>query len=119
MKTFFIIVAVLVLELIPHSVALAQAGATAQTPVTQQEIDRLKRQLDQDERSSLEAIVDYRTATGDLNNRLDFMRYGGRLSLKTAPSTAFLLTGIVTHYMPMSDAFNEHGTSLTVGLQTK
>src|SRR5215468_2059542 len=119
MKRLFTIAAVLILEFIPHSFALAQAGTTAQTPVTQQEIDRLKRQLDQDERSSLEAIVDYRTATGDLNNRVDFMRYGGRMSLKAGSSTAFLLTGMVTHYLPISDVFNEHGTNLTVGLQTK
>jgi hypothetical protein len=99
--------------------ALAQETSGPQHPVTQQEVDQLKRQIDQDTRSSIQVISDYHSESGDLNNRLDFMRYGGLLNLKLNSSTAFQLTGTQTNYLPISDLFREHGTNLTAGLQTK
>src|SRR5438552_5628685 len=79
--------------------AQAQENPGVQRPVTQQEIDRLKRQIDQDTRSSVEAIMDYHTESGDLNNRLDFFRYGGRLNLKLGSSGAFQFRGMRTEYL--------------------
>jgi hypothetical protein len=103
----------------PIPAALAQQSAGVQQPVTQQEIDRLKRQIDEDTRSSVEGIMDYHTETGDLNNRIDFVRYGGRWNYKARPNTAFQLTGTRTDYLPVSDLFNQQGTNLTLGVQTK
>ena len=41
-----------------RAAAQSQENSGVQRPVTQQEIDRLKRQIDQDTRSSVEAIID-------------------------------------------------------------
>ena len=118
MRTFFA-VAVAVFAFSGHVAVQAQEASGVQRPVTQQEIDRLKRQIDADTRSSVEAIIDYHTESGDLNNRLDFFRYGGRLNLKLGPSAAFQLTGTRTDYLPMSDLFKEQGTNVTAGIHTK
>ena len=55
-------------------------------PVSSQEIDQLKRQIYEDTQSNVELIVDYHTETGDLNNRLDFWRYGARANFKWRPN---------------------------------
>ena len=118
MKTLFAFtVAVMLCR--PCSLALAQESSGARQPVTQQEIDRLKQQIDEDTRTSAEGIIDYHSESGDLNNRLDFIRYGGRLNFKPGSSTAFRLTGTRTNYFPISDVFNAQGTNLTLGVQTK
>jgi hypothetical protein len=118
MRTFFTLT-VTVLFVCTPSFALAQESSGPQHAVTQQEIDQLKRQIDQDTHSSVQPILDYHTESGDLNNRLDFVRYGGLLNLRLNSSSAFRLTGTQTNYLPVSDVFREHGTNLTVGLQTK
>jgi len=110
---------VLLMVCLPQSFALAQEASNVQQPVTQQEIDRLKRLIDEDTRSSVEGIMDYHSKTGDLNNRLDFLRYGGRLNFKSGSSTALQLTGTRTDYLPISDVFIAQGTNLTLGVQTK
>ena len=119
MRTCFAVAVALMIGCMPSGLALAQENSGVQRPVTQQEVDRLKRQIDQDIRSSVEVITDYHTTTGDLNNRLDFMRYGGRLNLKLGSSSAFHLTGTRTDYLPILDAFKENGLNLTAGIQTK
>src|SRR5262245_19383722 len=119
MKTSLVIVVAAMLACTLHGVALAQENSGPQRPVSQQEIDQLKRQIDQDSRSSVEGVMDYHTETGDLNSRLDFVRYGGRLNLKLGPSTAFRITGTQTNYLPLSSELREHGTNITAALQTK
>src|SRR4051812_21638670 len=88
-----------------------QNDSGIQRPVRQQEIDRLKRQIDDDTRSRVEAIIDYHTETGDLNNRMDSFRYGGRLNLKIGPSSAFQFTGTRTNYLPLDNTFRAEGTN--------
>src|SRR5215831_11603205 len=105
MRTLFALAVAVISGFAPSSLALAQESAGVQRPVTQQEIDRLKRQIDQDMRSSVEAITDYHTESGDLNNRLDFLRYGGRLNLKLGAASAIQLTGTRTDYLPINDVF--------------
>src|SRR5215472_1049480 len=102
MKTLFAFTGAMVLYL-SCSLALAQDSSGTQRPVTQQEIDRLKRQIDEDTRTSAEGIIAYHSESGDLNNRLDFVRYGGRLNFKPGSSTAFQLTGTRTNYFPVND----------------
>jgi Cellulose synthase operon protein C C-terminus (BCSC_C) len=118
MRRFLLIVAV-VFMCLPLSAGFAQQSAGVQQPVTQQEIDRLKRQIDEDTRSSVEGIMDYHTETGDLNNRLDFLRYGGRWNIKSGSSSAFHITGTRTNYLPVSGLFNQQGINLTGGVQTR
>jgi hypothetical protein len=119
MKTFLVVITAATLVLCLHRPAQAQENPGMQRPVTQQEIDRLRRQIDEDTRSSVEMVTDYHTESGDLNNRLDFIRYGGRLNLKVGSSSAFQLTGTRTNYMPISSVFGEAGTNMTAGIQTK
>src|SRR5262245_45771398 len=78
MRTFLAFVVAAMFAFGSNTPAQAQHDPDTQSPVRQQEIDRLKRQIDEDVRSSVEAIGDYHTESGDLNNRLDFFRYGGR-----------------------------------------
>src|SRR5215831_17999790 len=118
MRTFFTLTLAVLFVCMP-SLLVAQQSPGPQHPVSQQEIDQLKRQIDQDTHSSVQSITDYHTESGDLNNRLDSIRYGGLLNLKLSSSTAFRLTGTQTNYLPISDVFREHGTNLTAGLQTK
>ena len=119
MKTCLAFTVVMMLCL-PLSFAQAQGSSSVQQqPVTQQEIDRLKQQIDEDTRSSVEGMMNYHSRTGDLNNGLDFFRYGGRWNFKTGSSTAFQLTGTRTNYLPINDVFDAQGTSLTLGVQTK
>jgi hypothetical protein len=118
MKTLLFVFTIAIVLCLSCSLALAQ-DSSAQRPVTQQEIDRLKQQIDDDTRTSAEGIFAYHSETGDLNNRLDFVRYGGRLNFKPLSSTAFQLTGTRTNYFPVSDVFNAQGTNLTFGVQTK
>lgn len=118
MKKSVVVVFAAVLALSPlHS--QAQENASVQSPIKQQDIDHLKRQIQQDSRSSAEAIMDYHTETGDLNNRLDFFRYGGRLNLKTGASSTFQFTGTRTDYMPISSLYDQHSMNATAGFQTK
>ena len=97
----------------------AQESTSSQSPVRQQEIDRLKRQIEDDTRSSVEAVMDYHNESGDLNNRLNFFRYGGRLNLKVGSSSSFLFTGTRTDYHPLNSNFDRQGTNATAGFQTK
>jgi len=89
----------------------------ANRPVTSQEIEQLKRQIYEETSSSVEAIFDYHAETGDLNNRLDFLRYGARLNWKLAPATVVYFTGTRTSYMTLDDVLNEWGTSFTAGVR--
>src|SRR5215831_4846696 len=98
------------------AVAQVQQDSGIERPVTQREIDDLKRQILNDTDSSVEAIGDYHHETGDLNNQLDFTRYGGRITLKSASAAGVYLTGTRSDYMPLSSTFNQWGVNLTAGI---
>ncbi len=119
MKTSFAILIATLFAFGACTISWAQENSSVQRPVTQDEIDRLKRQIGLDTSSSVEAITDYHTESGDLNNRLDFLRYGGRLNLKWGSASRLELTGTRTNYLPISSTFNEQGTNFTVGVQSK
>src|SRR5262249_14297334 len=118
MRSVFSISFAALFAFMPRAV-FAQSNSGIQKPVTQQEIDRLKQQIDQDTRDSFEVIADSHTETGDLNNRLDFNRFGGRVNMKWSPTTAFQLTGTRTNYRPISNLLDEHGLNLTLGMHNK
>jgi hypothetical protein len=118
MRTFLAVIVVMFV-FSGRTGAQTQENAGIQRPVRQQEIDRLKRQIDEDTRSSVEAIIDYHAETGDLNNRLDSFRYGGRFNLKFGSSAAIQLTGTRTNYIPINEMFSEQGMNFTAGIQTK
>ena len=119
MRTFLAIIVATMFAFAGLAAAQSQENTGVQRPVQQREIDRLKRQIEQDSRSSVEAVFDYHTESGNLNQKLDFFRYGGRLNLKTGASSSLQLTGTRTNYLPISPTFREQGTNLTAGLHSK
>jgi hypothetical protein len=100
-----------------HAEPQAQESAGIDRPVSQQEIDRLKRRIDEETQSSFEAIADYRTESGDVNNALDSMRWGGRLNLRSGASSLLFLQATRTSYLPIHTDFRESGTNFTAGYQ--
>src|SRR5262245_10217912 len=91
----------------------------SQKPVTQQEIDQLKQQILNEDRSTVEAITEYHHESGDLNNRLDQFRYGGRLNLRLNSSGGAYLTATRTKYMPLVSTYDQWGTNFTAGVVAK
>jgi hypothetical protein len=119
MRTFLAVVVAVMFAFSGRSAAQSQDSSGVLRPVRQQEIDRLKRQIDEDTLSGVEAITDYHTETGDLNNRLDSLRYGGKLNLKFGSSSVFQFTGTRTNYMPITGVFDQQGTNFTAGVHSR
>ncbi len=94
------------------------AQASVHRPVSSREVDQLKQEILDETRSSVEGLFEYHNETGDLNNRLDFLRYGGRLNYKWTPHTMLSFRGVRTSYMTIDDFLNEAGTNFTVGLRS-
>lgn len=91
----------------------------SQRPVTQQEIDQLKQQIANEDRSTVEAITEFHHESGDLNNRLDQLRYGGRLNLRLNAAGSVYLTATRTQYMPLVSTYGKWGTNFTGGTTAK
>ncbi len=87
-------------------------------PVSSQEVQELKQEITDSAHSNIEGIFDYHTETGDLNNRLDFFRYGAQVNYKWRPATMLYLRGTGTSYQTIGDYFNERGINFTAGLRT-
>jgi hypothetical protein len=86
-------------------------------PVSAEELERLKRQITEETRSSVELLGDYRIESGDLNDRLDLWRLGARLNYKAATGSLIYLSAAQTNYMTRDDRFGGRGTNLTLGLR--
>src|SRR5262245_362133 len=56
-------------------------------PVTPGEIERLRRDIERETRSSLDLLFDGHTETGGLNDKLSFLGLGARLNLKRGTTT--------------------------------
>lgn len=84
-------------------------------PVSRQELEDLRRQIFQEDRSSLELVFDTHGETGDLNNKLDFLRYGARLNIRWRPSTTLSFSAQRTPYRTRDGAFRSSATSLALG----
>jgi hypothetical protein len=99
--------------------AAAQNGPDPlQDPVSPQEIERLRRQITRESRSSAEMLGEFRHESGDVNNRLNLARYGARVNLRL-PQGAIFSAGVVrTHYLSQLVPFNSSGTNFTVGLRS-
>lgn len=95
----------------------AQQRTAAERPVTSREIEQLRRELSRETRTSVEGIFEYHTETGDINNRLDYLRYGAGVNYRINPSAKFHFRGAFTEYTPLGD-LREHGGNATVGLST-
>lgn len=89
-------------------------------PVSQAELDKLKHEVAEDEtQSSFEAITAYHNESGDLNNRLDYWRYGGRLNVRLNSDSLLYVGGTRTQYMTRDSLFDGAGTNFTVGYKSR
>lgn len=94
-------------------------ASPAEKPVTQKEIDDLRRELVEETRSSLEIISELHRESGDANNELDFARFGARLNVKRGPATTFFLSGQRTPYRTRDRQFESSSTRITAGLRSR
>ena len=91
----------------------------APKPVAPEEIERLRREIAQEERSSLDLLLDGRTESGDVNNRLGFLGFGTRLNLKRSSATTLHVTARHTPYRTRDGVLQESGTTLALGVQSR
>jgi hypothetical protein len=101
------------------STAAAQTGRDPiHDPVNPQEIERLRQQIAQDSTSHLEILGEYHHETGELNDRLQFWRYGARVNLRPQAGALFSAGVVRTLYLPRLSDYNSSGTNVTVGFRT-
>jgi len=96
-----------------------EGGAGTHRPVSTKEIEELKRQISDETQSNVEIISEYHTETGDLNNRLDFLRFGARLNYKANSGTLFYFGALHTPYRTRDSVMDAWGTNFTAGLKGK
>ena len=94
-------------------------GAGMHRPVSSNEIEELKRQISDETQSNVEVLSEYHTETGDLNNRLDFWRFGARLNYKASSGTLFYFGGLHTPYRTRDSVVDAWGTNFTAGVKGK
>lgn len=87
-------------------------------PVTSQEINQLKQEISDSSSSNIQGIFEYHAENGDLNNRLDFWRYGGQLNYLWKPSTTVYLRATGTSYTTIGGVLDERGFNGTGGIRT-
>lgn len=87
-------------------------------PVTSQDIDALKQEISDSSTSSVEGIFNYHHETGDLNNRLDLLRYGGQVNYRVQGGTVLYVRGTGTSFLTTGRVFDEQGFNLTGGIRT-
>ncbi|HET7292926.1 MAG TPA: cellulose synthase subunit BcsC-related outer membrane protein [Vicinamibacteria bacterium] len=97
----------------------AKPEAQEPPPVSSEEIERLRRELERETRSSFELLLDGHTESGGLNDKLSFLRFGGRLNLRRGEHTTLRLTARHTPYTTEDGVVEESGTSLTLGALTR
>lgn len=85
-------------------------------PVTPDELERLKQQIAEETRSSIEALGVGHYESGNLNERLYFFRAGAALDYRWRPSTRFYVNLVETRYRTQDADYNGWGTNLTFGL---
>jgi hypothetical protein len=86
-------------------------------PVAVEELERLKRRIAEQTRSSVEMLGEYHTESGDLNNRLDFWRLGARLNLRTTGNSLLYLSAVQTTYTTRDVRFSGWGMNATLGVR--
>ncbi|MCI0621199.1 MAG: BCSC C-terminal domain-containing protein [Acidobacteria bacterium] len=96
-----------------------EASPGIHRPVSSQEIEELKRQISDETQSNIEFLADFHTESGDLNNRLDFWRFGARLNYKKSSGTLFYFGGVHTPYRTRDSVVDAWGTNLTAGIKGK
>lgn len=90
-------------------------GPGIHRPVSAKEIEDLKRQISDETQSNVEILSEFHTETGDLNNRLDFWRFGARLNYKASSGALFYFGAVHTPYRTRDSVMDAWGTNFTAG----
>jgi hypothetical protein len=98
--------------------APAVAGAQADKPVSPREIDELRKKIEAETRSTLEVLLGAYRENGDLNNRLDLLRYGARLELKLRSGRTASIVAMRSEYATPEKLLQAQGTRVAVGLRS-
>jgi hypothetical protein len=93
----------------------ADSDPGASRPVSAAEIDRLRQTIYDETQSNVEAIFGYHAESGDLNNRLNFYRYGARANVKLQSGALLYLSGTWTPYWTIDRIVEASGANLTFG----
>ncbi len=88
-------------------------------PVTPEEIERLRREIERETRSSLELLFDGHTENGGLNDKLSYLHMGARLNLKRGSATTLHLTALYTPYTTSESVVQESGTGVSLGVSSR
>lgn len=112
------IAAVVAMGIAPGALAQEARDPSLHRPVTVEELERLKRRITEQTRSSIEMLGEYHSESGDLNNRLDFWRLGGRLNLKRGADSLAFLRVVQTNYTTRDVRFSGWGINTTLGLHS-
>jgi hypothetical protein len=97
----------------------SESGAGMHRAVSTKEIEELKRQISDETQSNVELLSEFHTETGDLNNRLNFWRFGARLNYKASSGTLFYFGGTHTPYQTRDGVIDAWGANFTAGIKGK
>ncbi len=90
----------------------------SEDPVTPEEIEELRREIERGTKSTLELHLDWNSDSGDLNNQLHLQRYLVRYNLKRRSSTIETRAWRVL-YGTADSVVEESGTGGAIGVRTK
>jgi len=107
------------LSLVPSALRAQQPAPPKDKPVTQEEIARLRRDIETETRSSLELLLGGHAESGDLNNELGYLRAGLRLNLRRGDSTTLHLATTYTPYRTQDGVVEVKGAGLAVGVASR
>ncbi len=88
-------------------------------PVSSRELEELRMSVSESTRSNVEGIFDYHAETGDVNNRLDYLRYGAQVNYRVSPGNFVYLRGTGTSYRTLGNVLDEQGVNLTGGMRSR
>ena len=88
-------------------------------PVSSRELEELRMAVSESASSNIEGIFDYHAETGDVNNRLDYLRYGAQINYRAYPGTIVYLRGTGTSYRTLGNVLDEQGVNLTGGIRSR
>lgn len=104
--------------ILPAAENESETGSGVHRSVSSREIEQLHQQISDSSRSSVEAIGEYHTESGDINNRLDFLRFGGRFNYRPGGGTTYYIRAAETQYKTIGNYLNQNGFNATGGVKT-
>lgn len=91
----------------------------ANAPVSTREIQQLEFEIAEGGSSTLEGVGEFHTESGDLNNRLDFLRYGLKVNCRSKAGFLYYVRTVGTSYLTTDRYLDARGVNFTGGVQTE